>query len=261
MSRRQLSFTCEGSVLCATLDAAPDEAGLLIVSGGNEVRSGAWGGQAQMAARLAAAGFPVFRYDRRGVGDSEGENAGFRGASADLEAAVSAFRRETPQLRRIVAFGNCDGASTLALHGTELGLHALVLANPWTVDSDSPPEQLPASAIKQRYLEKLRNPREWLRLLSGGVNFAKLASGLKRAATSQPAPVSNLATTMHTRLGSFGREVMILLAEQDRTAQMFAESWPVGDSRIRRIQSRSHSFSEAPAREWLVENLLEVLNR
>jgi 3-hydroxybutyryl-CoA dehydrogenase len=34
-------------------------AGVLIVSGGREIRSGSWGGQAHMAARIAAAGVPV----------------------------------------------------------------------------------------------------------------------------------------------------------------------------------------------------------
>ena len=43
MSRRQLSFVCEGAELWGTLDAAPGRTGLLIVSGGNEIRSGPWG--------------------------------------------------------------------------------------------------------------------------------------------------------------------------------------------------------------------------
>ena len=75
--RRPLEFICESDTLFATLDAAPGDTGLLIVSGGNEIRSGAWAGQAQLAARVAAAGKPVFRYDRRGVGDSGGVNRGY----------------------------------------------------------------------------------------------------------------------------------------------------------------------------------------
>ncbi len=55
-----------------TLDDAPGTTGLLIVSGGNEVRAGAFAGQARLAAEIAAAGHPVFRFDRRGVGDSTG---------------------------------------------------------------------------------------------------------------------------------------------------------------------------------------------
>lgn len=259
MTRRHLTFACEGAALVGTLDAATGDAGLLIVSGGNEIRSGAWSGQAQLAARLAALGHPVFRYDRRGVGDSEGDNTGYRGAAPDMAAALAAFRVEMPHLRRVVAFGNCDGASALALHGTALAFGALVLANPWTVDDDDAADKFPASAIRSRYLEKLKNPKEWIRLLSGGVNFSKLVGGLRRAAQTT-APASTLANEMHAGLGGYAGRVSILLAENDRTAQMFVEAWPRADDRIRRIASRSHSFSDVAGRDWLLQNLLEVLN-
>ena len=92
MSRRHLVFACEGSRLAGTLDEAGGATGLLIVSGGNEVRAGAWNGQAQFAARIAAAGFPVLRFDRRGCGDSEGPNGEFRASAPDIAAALAAFR-------------------------------------------------------------------------------------------------------------------------------------------------------------------------
>ena len=131
--RLPVEFVCEGDTLFGTLDAASGETGLLIVSGGNEIRAGAWAGQALLAARVAAAGHPVFRFDRRGVGDSAGVNRGYRESRADIAAALAAFRAATPTLRRIVAFGNCDAASALMLIGSELAIDALVLANPWTV--------------------------------------------------------------------------------------------------------------------------------
>ena len=76
MKRLAHTFGCGSLSLAATLDTAPGGTGLLIVSGGNEIRSGAFGGQADMAPRIASAGFPVFRFDRRGIGDSDGENDG-----------------------------------------------------------------------------------------------------------------------------------------------------------------------------------------
>src|SRR3569833_917642 len=98
MGRRHLSFACEGARLAATLDEAAGSAGLLFVSGGNETRAGAISGQAQHAARIAGAGYPVFRFDRRGVGDSEGENRGFRASAPDIAAALQAFRAACPTL-------------------------------------------------------------------------------------------------------------------------------------------------------------------
>src|SRR5690606_34577057 len=111
MSRRHVTFACEGETLVGTLDEAAGASGLLLVSGGNEIRAGAFAGQARLAARLAAAGHPVFRFDRRGIGDSTGENAGFLGSGPDLAAALAALRAEQPSLERGVGFGHCDARS------------------------------------------------------------------------------------------------------------------------------------------------------
>jgi exosortase A-associated hydrolase 1 len=259
MTRRHLTFSCEGAMLVGTLDreAASHSTGLLLVSGGNELRSGAWSGQAQMAARLAGAGYPVFRYDRRGVGDSEGENLSFRHSGPDIAAALAAFRTAAPHLSRIVAFGNCDAATALMINAPSLAIDALVLANPWTIDGEGAPDAMPASAIRSRYLTKLANPREVWRLLTGGVDFAKLAKGLRSAA--KPSAPSDLVGEMKAGLAAFAGSATILLASRDRTAQMFSEVWEGADPRIRRIDSASHSFSDQAAREWLHARLIEVL--
>lgn len=261
MNRRHLTFLCGDATLAGTIDMgnATGSTGLLIVSGGNEIRSGAWSGQAQMAARLAHAGVPVFRFDRRGVGDSEGENHGFRSSADDISAALAAFRAAVPQLRSVLAFGNCDAASTLMLNGTSLDLEGLVLANPWTVDGGDEDKAEPVhtpAAIRSRYLAKLRNPRELLRLLTGGVNLRRLVRGLRSAASAPVA--SGLAQDMAAGLARFSGPVTILLAEHDRTALMFEAVWPAGDARIRRHDSASHSFSGEEAREWLFARLLEA---
>ena len=86
MKRLHLSFECREDRCAATLDSAPGTTGLLMVSGGNEIRAGAFNGQSRLAAEIAAAGFPVFRFDRRGIGDSEGTNRGFRKSTKDIAA-------------------------------------------------------------------------------------------------------------------------------------------------------------------------------
>ncbi len=260
MSRLSHTFGCGSLRLAGTLDTAPGRSGLLIVSGGNEIRSGAFGGQAAIAARVAAAGFPVFRFDRRGVGDSEGENRGFRHSAKDITAALDAFRAMAPQLSRVVAFGNCDAASALML-AKGAGCDALVLSNPWTNETpeggaadDTPPP----AAIRTRYAEKLTKPREVMRLLSGGVNLRQLARGLIRAAGPSPAP-STLAQEMAAGLAQFGGEVRILLAAADRTAQVFEAIWDRTDPRIRRCEGAGHAYVEPQHRAWFEAQLLEML--
>lgn len=260
--RRHLTFACEGSQLAGTLDDASGTNGLLLVTGGNEIRSGAFSGQAALAAYLAANGHPVFRFDRRGVGDSEGENCGFRHESADIAAALAAFREAAPHIARVVGFGNCDAASALMLAGGS-GCDALVLSNPWTIeeaeDGPTPDATPPASAIRARYIAKLKNPREVARLLSGGVDYRKLLRGIARAAGPK-APTSSLAGAMRSGIADFPGPIRILLAEADRTAQVFLENWDGTDARIRRCPKAGHAYAEPHAREWLRERLLDALS-
>ena len=256
MSRRHFAFDCLGSTLAATLDDAPGVAGLLIVTGGNETRAGAFASQANLAALIAATGHPVLRFDRRGVGDSEGVNMGFRHSAEDIAAALAAFRAQCPRVRRVVAFGNCDAASALMLMGGA-GFQGLVLSNPWTYEDDQADAQPPPSAIRARYAAKLRNPRELLRLLTGKVSLAKLARGLF-SATKRSAP-SGLAGAMATGLARFAGPVRILIAERDRTGQAFLAGWNAHDPRLRRCAGADHAYSDDGSREWLVDEVLAAL--
>lgn len=262
--RRLTRFTCAGETLAATLDAAPGTTGLLIVSGGNEIRIGAHRGMAQLAATIARAGYPVFRYDRRGIGDSTGENNGFESTADDLREAAAAFRREAPHVTRIVAFGNCDAASALILFHRAAGIDRIVAANPWTIEqADDLP---PAAAIRSRYLQKLKNPRELLRLVTGGVNIGKLVNGLRKAsAKSSQAPTTlpaRLAAALHASQTPTG----ILLATRDNTALAFADHWSgpafaPARARIRceHCDTDSHSFARPRDKAWLNAGVLAAL--
>ena len=254
MSRRHIAFACEAETLIGTLDDAPGKSGLLLVTGGNETRAGAFSGQAHLAARIAAAGYPVFRFDRRGVGDSSGANSGFQGSGRDIAAGFAAFYQERPDMTRVVGFGNCDAASALMFSGA--GCHSLVLTNPWTIEQDDgapPPE-----AIRARYAEKLRNPRELARLVTGKVSLGKLAGGLARAMRPAPPPTS-LAQDMKAGLEPFSGPMRILLAERDRTAQAFLSAWDRSDPRLATCPGADHAFSDPQAREWLFAHLLAAL--
>lgn len=257
MSRLPLTFLLENSTLAATLDTSDSSTGLLIVGGGNEIRSGAFSGQALLAARIAEAGFPVFRFDRRGVGDSDGENRGFRASQDDIAAALSAFRAIAPRVERVVGFGNCDAASALML-GSGIDCDGLVLSNPWAIEDADEDAIPPPAAIRSRYAEKLRNPKELARLFTGGVNLPKLLRGIFNAVKPQPAPTS-LAQEMAAGLDGFNGPVKILLATKDRTAQVFEGAWDAADSRIVRCENAGHSYAEPHSREWLYQQLLAAL--
>lgn len=271
--RQHFSFACAGETLAATLDAAEGATGLLIVSGGNEIRSGAYAGMAALAADVAAAGHPVMRYDRRGIGDSTGENGGFESSADDIAAAVAAMRAQLPQMARLVAFGNCDAASALALYGPAAGIDALVLANMWTLESETgtideaqAASTMTAGAIRSRYLAKLKDPRELVRLATGGVNLSKLVRGLRQATAKTE--VTGLVARLGEALAALDRPAALLVAEHDRTAIWFLEHWaseafaPARASpqlSLHRLDSGSHSFANARDKAWLRERILEAL--
>ena len=209
---------------------------------------------------VAKAGFPVFRFDRRGVGDSEGENRGFRKSKRDIASARDAFLALAPEVERVVAFGNCDAASALMLSGGE-GFDALVLANPWTIEDEAadPAETLPAGAIRERYFRKLKDPSEIRRLLSGGVNLGKLARGVLRAARAPADAPTGLTGEMRAGLAGFAGPVSFLLAGADRTAQAFEQNWGSDDPRIERCEGAGHAFVAPEHREWLEKRILAAL--
>ena len=269
MTRSFHHLACAGETLAATLDSAPGATALLIVSGGNEIRSGAHAGMAGLAARIADHGYPVLRYDRRGIGESTGRNDGFLASAADI-AAAAAFLRQEQQARKIVAFGNCDAATALALFGPDAGIDGYILANPWVIETESTPETqeptLSSAAIRSRYWDRIRNPRSVLDLLSGKIDIGKLLKGLRQAARSE----DNGALSLQLRdaLSALENRADILLAKRDTTARAFLAAWNSADYvsvrnkatiKVEWLDSASHSFADIDARNWLTDKILEAL--
>jgi exosortase A-associated hydrolase 1 len=261
--RRLITFPCDGVTLAGTLDPGASETGLLIVSGGNEIRTGAHRGMARLACDIAKAGHPVMRFDRRGIGDSAGENHGFTASGPDIAAALAAFRQVQPQLTRIVAFGNCDAATALVIHRHDTAIDALVLANPWIIEpqDDLPPQ----AAIKDRYARRLRDPAAWAALLTGKVDMRALARGLGRLAT--PSKPADLATAFATALGVSPLPTTIMLAARDGTALAFADAWKgaafaaVRDTiTLHSFDSASHSFASDTDYALLHDTVLAALS-
>lgn len=257
MTRRHFTFPCEGAQLVATLDEAAGRTALLIVSGGNEVRAGAWNGQARLAARIAAQGFPVLRFDRRGVGDSEGENHGFRHSAPDIAAAAQALRSAAPHVDRIIALGNCDAASALMLAGGA-GLDGLILSNPWTIDNDDA-EDAPAEVVRDHYRRRLSDPAAIRRLLSGKVSLMKLARSLIGAVRPGRPASQGLAGEIAQGIAGFGGPIRFLVAERDRTGLAFLSHWDKRDARLATCPQASHSYVEPDAQDWLAQNVLHML--
>ncbi|HYG46874.1 MAG TPA: hydrolase 1, exosortase A system-associated [Allosphingosinicella sp.] len=262
--RRLLSFDCEGSALGASLDSAGGATGLLLVTGGTQTRIGSHRMYERLAAALAEAGWPCFRYDRRGVGDSEGEDPDFRDSGPDLAAAAAAFRREHPGMKRLVGFGLCDGASTLALHGAAAGLDGYILVNPWFVEAEA--GEPAAAAIRSRYKDQLLSLAGWKRLLSGSISYRKVLKGLRKILQSRP---SSLAGEIAAALGRARAPAQLVLATRDSTAIAAQAEWNSPAFKSLRqsnpepltIDSDAHTFSRPGDEEALLAAVRTALER
>ncbi len=255
--RRVIAFECAGETLIGSLDPAAGTRGLLIASGGNEVRAGAHRGMALLAAEIAATGHPVFRYDRRGVGDSSGVNAGYAGAAEDLAAAVAAFRAAAPHVNEIAGYGNCDGATALLLHAPA-AFSRLLLANPWTIAEAGPLP--PPAAIRARYARRLRDPAAWARLAQGKIDFTRLFRGLSAITNTASQELTPLEQAIFAALRAHP-DARILLASGDATAIAFADAARRAGyaGRVTAIDSASHSFASAQDKAALRAALLALL--
>lgn len=262
--RRLLTFLCEGRSLAASLDGADGRIGVLMVTGGTQTRVGSHRMYERLASALAAGGYPCLRFDRRGVGDSEGADPGFRGSSPDVAAALAAFQAECPGLELIVGFGLCDGATALALFGAQLGLDALILANPWFVEMD---ENMPSAiAIRHHYRERLTSTEGWIRLLTGRFSIAKTVKGLARIAG--PSPPSELAEAAAEALAD-APPATLILCRSDATGATAEALWNArAFSSVRGrhpapipIASDSHTFAKAGDGEALIAACLTVLDK
>jgi exosortase A-associated hydrolase 1 len=244
--RRLLSFQCDRSALGASLDPADGTTGLLIVTGGTQSRIGSHRMFERLALALARDGWPCFRFDRRGVGDSEGEDRDFKGSGPDLAAAAAAFRGEQSQLTRLIGFGLCDGASALALHGKAAGLDGYVLVNPWFVEAQA--GEPPAAAIKSRYKDQLLSLNGWKRLLSGSISYRKALKGLGKIVSTGP---STLAGEIAAAMAKARLPAQLILATRDATAIAAKAEWSSPAFKTVResnpepvtIDSDSHTFS------------------
>jgi len=241
--RRLLSFDCNGAALGATLDAADGEIGLLLVTGGSQTRIGSHRMYERLAYALQENKITCLRFDRRGVGDSEGEDPGYRASGPDLTAAAAALRRERPALRRLYGFGLCDGATAIALFATEAGLDGLILVNPWLVETAA--NEPPAAAIRAHYRRQLLSWEGWRKLLVGAVSYRKILRGIAKLFSRQD---ESLAAAVAGAMARHRLPAQLILATGDATA--IAAEAEFGATRfrgligdIRKLETDSHTFA------------------
>lgn len=224
-----------------SLPAAPGPRGILIVTGGPQYRIGSHRQFVLLARALAAQGWPVLRFDLRGMGDSEGSARDYRAAGPDIAGALAQFFDAVPALREVALWGLCDGATAAACHAPrDARVYALILLNPWVRSSAG----LARATLRHYYLPRLLQGAFWRKLASGGVRMgASLASLRQVAAATQgqtqeaqedDAPAPGLLRA----LTQFQGKVLLILSGGD----LGAREWQAllhGDGAWRAVAARA----------------------
>jgi len=166
VTEKALVFSCEGEELVSILHMPESCAatGFVAVPAGSvQYRAGSGRQLVNLARALANQGFPVMRFDYRGMGDSSGEYMGFRHMGQDLERAIELFQRQLPGIKRVVLYGGCEAATGIMIHAGKIpSVGAAILANPWVGD-----ERITAAAMRTHYFKRLGETEFWLKLFGG----------------------------------------------------------------------------------------------
>jgi exosortase A-associated hydrolase 1 len=220
-----LVFECEGDSLVGVLHAPPGGArrpGVLVIVGGPQYRVGSHRQFTLMARDLAAAGFPVLRFDYRGMGDSDGAPRSFEAAGADITAAIAAFSAAAGgSLDGVVLFGLCDAASAALMYGArEPSVKGMVLANPW-VRSEAGEAK---SYVRHYYGRRLLQGSFWRKLLAGETRIlASIRDFMRKLAASRAGSAGGggFVAAMHAGLLAFRGPVLLFQSGRDLTAGEF----------------------------------------
>lgn len=228
---RPLTFRCGDDELIGILHegtSGNSSLGVLVVVGGPQYRVGSHRQFTLMARSLAASGFPVMRFDFRGMGDASGESRTFEVVDEDIRAAVDAFLQDVPELQAIVVFGLCDAASAALMYcASDERVRGVILANPWV----RTPQGEAKSYIRHYYGQRLLQATFWRKVLSSEFRFIdsfralvkswSSARGSKNASGSTSS--RDFIARMRNGLSKFRYGVLILISERDLTAKEFLD--------------------------------------
>lgn len=277
-----IRFDCAGDTLFGILARPPDPAtpgapcnlGIIIIVGGPQTRVGSHRQFTLLSRTLAAAGFPVLRFDYRGMGDSSGEARDFEAVNLDIGAAINALQAACPGITRIVLWGLCDAAAATLLYFDDTHdprIAGLCLLNPW-VRSEA---TLAKTQVKHYYGQRLLQKAFWTKLLSGRLNIASAVAELLRKfgqATARTEAGENLTfqDRMARGLRDFPGRVQLVLSGNDYTAKEFLEfvavcaNWRGLLERPNLtcvdIAEADHTFSSQEWRETVENTCLDWLN-
>jgi exosortase A-associated hydrolase 1 len=277
---RALTFRCRGEDLIGIIHPSWDdsETVVIVLVGGPQYRVGSHRQFVLLARHLARAGYPVLRFDVRGMGDSSGDARSFESIEEDVAAAIDCVQVQLPATRRMVLWGLCDGASAALLYlhtSRDPRVQGLCLLNPWVRSEAS----LARTHIKHYYSQRVLQASFWRKLITGKVGSSSLLEVLRslrlavrpRAASFKGQVAAPYQRRMAEAWARFGGRVMLVLSGRDLTAKEFVEYLATGDGWQAALEhpglekhefaGADHTFSDAASRTALEDLTLVWLRQ
>lgn len=277
-TEQALVFNCADDELLGivTLPEAPKAIGVLIVVGGPQYRVGSHRQFLKLARRLGQSGYPVMRFDFRGMGDSSGALRDFEAVNEDVASAINVFQRQCPTVDHFVLLGLCDGASASLLYwdsSTDARLGGLALLNPW-VRSETTQARV---QLKHYYGQRLLEGEFWRKLFAGRINLGRALGGFAKSWQSarqcgDQAAIENgrsFQQKMAEALATFNAPILVMLSENDYTAKEFLEiarADPVLSDALDKktvtqtfVAAADHTFSSAESQQKAEQIILHWL--
>jgi len=268
-------FTCAGEDLIAIYHSPNSDGlcaglGVVMVAGGAQYRVGSHRLYVQLARGLSAAGCAVMRFDSRGLGDSSGEWRGFEHIASDIADACRQLMKINRELRGVVLWGLCDGA-TAALLSADLvpALSGMILVNPWLENQQAQARTM----LRHYYRRRLLSADLWRKVLTGAFSpaaswrsFMTFWRQRKRQDNQQ---ASDTASRLIRAMTTWSSRLSIVIAEKDLTAQAYLDWFSsknqsnreLSSIRIDTVVNADHTFSYRDKREQLLQISLQALAR
>ncbi len=280
-TEQALLFSCAGESLVGIVASPAGELarkGVLIIVGGPQYRVGSHRQFVLLSRTLAEAGFPVMRFDCRGMGDSTGGIRDFEHINADIAAAIDAFGTSCPQLEQIVLWGLCDAASASLLYWDatqDARVTGVVMLNPWVRTEAG----LAKTHLKHYYGQRLLQADFWRKLLTGNLGLGRslkdLMANIRSAGQNSRSTSSDQMLPFQKRMArgleSFGGAALLILSGNDLTAKEFSEAlktdraWHAslqrGHVAFVDIEDADHTFSSAVWRNSVATAVTDWLQK
>lgn len=252
---------------------------VIIVTGGPQVRTGAHRLYVQLSRFLCEHNWPSLRFDYEGLGDSEGDFAGFQYAEPSIAAAMNFLQNKFKSKLNFIIWSLCDGATATALLAAMYPkyISGLILCNPLVITEQG----LARSTILHYYSKRLFN-KEFLQKLvrfeldlkstvKSLCGYFKNAQFFKNIKSDCPDLVEKkLPNMVIDSLSIFEKPIRIILSTDDIVANNFQDElnknkaihneYKINKIINHIIKGADHTFVDPEAKEKMFAITLKAIS-